>query len=184
MRAPFAARLYRLQQRLALTTPEASALLTLSAILVVGLGLREWQERAAPPPPALFGAVPAGLDAAAPALALAAPMAPLPTLDEATASGAAPAVGHAEGEHAADVTAEDEAPARSSRRSSPSPGPVNVNTAGAAELDRLPGVGPAIAQRILEHRRAHGPFRRAEDVLAVKGIGPKKLASMRPYLRF
>jgi len=58
-------------------------------------------------------------------------------------------------------------------------GLVNINTAGAEELDSLPGVGPATAAAILEFRREHGPFQRVEDLLEVRGIGEKKLARMR-----
>jgi competence protein ComEA len=57
--------------------------------------------------------------------------------------------------------------------------PVNINTAGAEELDSLPGVGPATAAAILDFRREHGPFQRVEDLLGVRGIGEKKLARMR-----
>jgi competence protein ComEA len=57
-------------------------------------------------------------------------------------------------------------------------GRINVNTAGAAELDALPGVGPATAAAIIDYRREHGPFQRPEDLLQVRGIGPKKLAKM------
>jgi competence protein ComEA len=57
-------------------------------------------------------------------------------------------------------------------------GPINVNTAGAAELDELPGVGRVTAQAILDYRREHGPFQRPEDLLQVRGIGTKKLAKM------
>lgn len=53
---------------------------------------------------------------------------------------------------------------------------VNLNTASAAELDTLYGIGPALAARIIEYREANGPFRRPEDVQAVRGIGPKKFA--------
>jgi competence protein ComEA len=57
--------------------------------------------------------------------------------------------------------------------------PVNVNTAGVSELTSLRGIGPALAGRIVEHRKEHGPFARVEDLLEVKGIGPKLLASIR-----
>ncbi len=51
---------------------------------------------------------------------------------------------------------------------------VDINTADAATLARvLEGVGPAKAAAIVEHRRRHGPFRRAEDLARVKGIGPR-----------
>lgn len=55
----------------------------------------------------------------------------------------------------------------------PSPSRLDLNAASEAELDRLPGIGPVLAARIVEHRTVHGPFRAAEDLLAVPGIGPK-----------
>jgi len=61
---------------------------------------------------------------------------------------------------------------------------VNINKAGTAELIALPGIGPAMAQRILEYRRLNGPFHKAEDLLNVKGIGPKKLKKLSSYVRF
>ncbi len=59
---------------------------------------------------------------------------------------------------------------------------VNVNTAGLAELDRLPGVGPALAQRIVEYRTQHGRFVRVEELLQVKGIGPTTYAAIAAYV--
>jgi competence protein ComEA len=53
---------------------------------------------------------------------------------------------------------------------------VNINTASAAELEGLPGIGPALAARIVGHRTEHGPFAQADDLLAVSGIGAKTLA--------
>ena len=50
---------------------------------------------------------------------------------------------------------------------------VDVNTAGVAELERLPDIGPALAGRIVEERETRGPFRSAEELSRVKGIGPK-----------
>lgn len=60
---------------------------------------------------------------------------------------------------------------------------VNVNAAGTAELAQLPGLGPATAQRIIDHRRTHGPFASLDGLLDVPGIGPATLARMRPHLR-
>ncbi len=57
--------------------------------------------------------------------------------------------------------------------------PVNVNTAGADELDELPGVGPATAEAIIEHREANGPFTTVDQLLDVRGIGDAKLAELR-----
>jgi len=60
---------------------------------------------------------------------------------------------------------------------------VNVNTAGMEELDRLPGVGPATAQKIIDYRSRIGRFTSVEQLEEVKGIGPKKLEKMRPFVR-
>lgn len=62
----------------------------------------------------------------------------------------------------------------------PSPAtPIDLNTATAEQLDALPGVGPATAAAIIEHRESHGPFRSVDDLLAVPGIGESKLAQLR-----
>ena len=49
---------------------------------------------------------------------------------------------------------------------------VNLNTADLAVLDSLPGIGPVLAQRVLDYRQAHGPFERIGDITKVSGIGP------------
>ena len=58
-------------------------------------------------------------------------------------------------------------------------GPVDLNRATAAELDELPGIGPATAQAIVDHRAANGPFASVDDLEAVRGIGPAKLEAIR-----
>lgn len=57
---------------------------------------------------------------------------------------------------------------------------VNVNTADAAALEALPGVGPSTAQAIVAHREANGPFRSVDELIEVRGIGPAKLEQIRP----
>ena len=57
-------------------------------------------------------------------------------------------------------------------------GLVNVNTASAQELQELPGIGPALAQAIVDWRQENGTFGAADDLLAVAGIGPAKLAGL------
>ena len=59
---------------------------------------------------------------------------------------------------------------------------INVNSAGASELESLPRIGPVLAQRILDYRSEHGSFKRVEDLLRVKGIGDKTLERLRPYI--
>jgi competence protein ComEA len=61
--------------------------------------------------------------------------------------------------------------------------PVDLNAAGEKALLSLPGVGPSTAKAILAHRAAQGRFRSVDDLLQVKGIGPKKLEALRPYAR-
>ena len=60
-------------------------------------------------------------------------------------------------------------------------GVIHLNSASAAELEELPGVGEVTAQRIVEYRAQHG-FSRIEDIMNVKGIGQAKFNKMRPYL--
>ncbi|WP_155374963.1 ComEA family DNA-binding protein [Catellatospora vulcania] len=61
----------------------------------------------------------------------------------------------------------------------PGAGPVNLNTATLAQLDALPGVGPVLAQRILDHRARHGDFRSVGDLRQVEGIGESKYAQLK-----
>lgn len=65
----------------------------------------------------------------------------------------------------------------------PAPGPLDLNTATAEQLDELPGVGPATAQAILTWRTRNGRFRTVADLLEVPGIGPAKMEILRPLVR-
>jgi competence protein ComEA len=61
-------------------------------------------------------------------------------------------------------------------------GVVNVNTASAEQLTLLPRIGPAVAERIVEHRDANGKFKSPEDLLLVRGIGEKSFELIKPYV--
>jgi competence ComEA-like helix-hairpin-helix protein len=64
----------------------------------------------------------------------------------------------------------------------PPPAPVNLNTATSAQLQQVPGIGPSTADKIVQMRKSYGPFRSVNDLLAIRGMGPKKLEKMRKYL--
>lgn len=60
--------------------------------------------------------------------------------------------------------------------------PINLNSATSEQLQQVPGIGPVTAEKILKMRKLHGPFRSVNELRAIKGIGPKRLAKMKPYL--
>lgn len=60
--------------------------------------------------------------------------------------------------------------------------PLDLNSASATDLDALPGIGPALAQRIVDYRKAHGPFGKIDDLEKISGIGPRVLEKIMPYL--
>ena len=67
----------------------------------------------------------------------------------------------------------------------PEPGPrgvVNINTAEGEQLQLLPRVGPALAERIINFREVNGPFESVDELVAVKGIGETSLEHLRPYV--
>ena len=61
-------------------------------------------------------------------------------------------------------------------------GKVNLNTATVSQLEELPGIGPSLAARIVDHRQKNGAFKSVEDVMAVKGIGEKNFAKIQGSL--
>jgi|GraSoi_2013_40cm_1033754.scaffolds.fasta_scaffold45226_2 competence ComEA-like helix-hairpin-helix protein len=64
----------------------------------------------------------------------------------------------------------------------PPPKPVNINAANSEELQQVPGIGPATADKILQMRKSYGSFKSVDDLLSIKGIGKKRLEKMRKYL--
>ena len=61
-------------------------------------------------------------------------------------------------------------------------GTVNVNTASAEQLQLLPRIGPAVAQRILDYRKENGKFSSLDDLMLVRGIGEATFAQLKPYV--
>jgi len=70
----------------------------------------------------------------------------------------------------------------SGKFSDPSQGQVNLNTADAAQLQHIPGIGPAMAERILAYRRTAGRLQSPDELLQIPGIGDKKYQKMKPYM--
>ncbi len=87
-----------------------------------------------------------------------------------------PAPARAQAAPSVGVTARVTAPGQSA-------GPINLNTASAVELQALPGIGPALAERIVAWRTEHGSFASVDDLRKVSGIGAVKLERIRPMAR-
>jgi len=60
--------------------------------------------------------------------------------------------------------------------------PINLNTANSTQLQLVPGIGPATAEKILQMRKSYGAFKSVNDLMAIRGIGPKRLEKMKKYL--
>lgn len=72
--------------------------------------------------------------------------------------------------------------ARAQSKKHPPAEPLELNTATAEELQQLPGVGPGMAKAIVDFRQKSGPFRRVEELLAIRGITRQRLEKIRPYV--
>ncbi len=178
--------LYRLQARAGLTGPEGTAALVIVLALLGGTAARHLQSSAAPVPADLYAAADAAFatataDTAAVATAWSAT--PLATEGFGAPGPSSPAASGSDSSASQIAEAVVERAAAPRRSGKPPPAPTNVNTASAEELQRLPRIGPALAGRIVEHRRVHGPFRSADALAEVRGIGDKTLEKLRPWVR-
>lgn len=63
------------------------------------------------------------------------------------------------------------------------PDAININTATAEELERLPYIGRKTAEAIVEFRTVNGPFRRPEHLMQIRGVSETRFAEMRPYIK-
>ena len=77
------------------------------------------------------------------------------------------------------VAAAQGAPAAGAGSGAAPAGPIQLSVATAEQLDSLPGIGPVTAQKIVDYRTAHGPFRSVDDLDAVPGIGPSRVDQLR-----
>jgi competence protein ComEA len=59
---------------------------------------------------------------------------------------------------------------------------IDLNRAGAEDLEAIPGVGPVLARRIIDYRKTHGPFKKIDDLQEVSGLSPQNLQKLKPYL--
>lgn len=141
-------------RRLILTRSESVALLVIASLYVVGFTWSHVQETTESFDPAVY----AELDS----LIAAGGIVPVDTL---------PKPGRKEGEDSLETE-----PLRDGI------GLLDVNTAGLAKLMDLPGIGPALASRIIDYRTRHGHFKAPDELIRVKGIGPAKMQRILPLI--
>lgn len=68
------------------------------------------------------------------------------------------------------------------RAAKSAPASINLNTATAAQLEALPGIGPKLAERILDYRKKNGAFKKVEDLMNIQGLGEKNFLKLKPLL--
>jgi competence protein ComEA len=78
--------------------------------------------------------------------------------------------------------ANDQQPASPRTNSKEAAQRIDINTASAAELEKLPGIGKGLAERIIEHRETFGPFRRTEHLIIVRGISDRRYRALRDLI--
>ena len=188
--------IYRLQQRLGITQAECNTLTALAVLIVLGLSAQYMQSQPRPLPPDVYAerdrlfweAVAASEDPTAIPEEIASASfseAPVPHDGSASASKVLPSVRLT----AVADTVPPRAPEAATSETQPGksltvlqPARLNLNTATSRQLQRLPRIGPKMAERILAYRMEHGPFQRVDDLVEVRGIGEKTLEKLRPLL--
>ena len=172
--------LHRLQQRLSLTKHEAMALACLSGLFIIGIIVRQVQQQAILVPPDAYAELDriffersgkgngAASDTTSRVLLAAASEA---DSGKHETSGGMTSV--------AATSPIREPPGKASAAGGLH---IDINRASAAELEKLPRIGPKTAERILAFRDAYGAFRTVNDLQQVKGIGPKTLELLRPHV--
>ncbi len=83
---------------------------------------------------------------------------------------------------AASASAQTPARASAARAAASADAPVDLNTATQAQLEALPGIGPATAVRIVEYRQKNGGFKKIEDLMNVRGVGEKSFLTIKPLV--
>lgn len=81
--------------------------------------------------------------------------------------------------HPATAAAQQTASRASAAKKNASTAVVNINTAGATDLEQLPGIGAKTAARIIEYRQKNGPFKKAEELMNVRGVGEKNFLKLK-----
>jgi competence protein ComEA len=149
--------------------PQLRLLILLALTLLVGLGVREWR---------------AGFPDAAERLERFDRDDETPLLPDMTPAAGAPASPAAPAKRAGPSSSASLTPSSPPPAASPPPPaePLDVNHADVTALARLPGVGSGLAQRIVEERERRGRFDSPEALRYVLGMGPKKLAAIRPFI--
>jgi competence ComEA-like helix-hairpin-helix protein len=167
--------------------PQLQLLVVLAAVLLVGLGVREWRagfpdlaerlERFDREDAAAVALSEPGWPPTAPAASGTAGRGPAPALQ-----WPGPRTAHAGPPGTGERADEPRAPRGRSAPAEAAPGdprPLDINRAAAADFARLPGVGPGLADRIVAERERRGRFESPEALRYVLGMGPKKLAAIR-----
>ena len=175
-------RIYRLQQRLSITSIEATAILVLCGALMVGFTVRQFQGQPAEPAADLFSEADAQWSERD-SLAITEEAESAPPVQFATRiipadSVLIPTSGFAN----APPRRRTSSSRRRTRSSANNPLRMNLNTADVELLQRLPRIGPALAGRIIAYRRDRGPFSSINQVVNVRGIGEKTLEKMAPWI--